>query len=175
MGTKNNPPPKFDCYAKAEPDEPMFVLLGRDPLASFLVGIWVAARREMGGDPEQLAEASACSDAMLRWAVSKGKADQIKEVCTALGRSSLRPAPPQRTIVDLELLDLVTAKIATILGLELSNVRAIYYPHIATVKVQLKGLLGKAIADNELSRAVLAATGLLPGGVYLDVETPRYL
>jgi hypothetical protein len=31
MGTKSNPGP-FDCYAKAEPDEPMFVLLARDPL-----------------------------------------------------------------------------------------------------------------------------------------------
>lgn len=29
MGTKNNPG-AFDCYANAEPDEPMFVLLGRD-------------------------------------------------------------------------------------------------------------------------------------------------
>ncbi|HAW11807.1 MAG TPA: aspartate decarboxylase, partial [Chloroflexi bacterium] len=30
MGTKNNPG-KFDCYDDAHPDEPMFVLLGRDP------------------------------------------------------------------------------------------------------------------------------------------------
>ena len=29
MGTKNNPG-KFDCYEHAKPDEPMFVLLGRD-------------------------------------------------------------------------------------------------------------------------------------------------
>lgn len=29
MGTKNNPG-EFDCYANAAPDEPMFILLGRD-------------------------------------------------------------------------------------------------------------------------------------------------
>ena len=43
MGTKNNPG-AFDCYANAEPDEPMFVLLGRDPLAPFLVSIWAKVR-----------------------------------------------------------------------------------------------------------------------------------
>ena len=36
MGTKNNPG-VFDCYANAEPDEPMFVLLGRDKDAATLV------------------------------------------------------------------------------------------------------------------------------------------
>jgi hypothetical protein len=30
MGTKNNPG-KFDCYEAALPDEPMFMLLARDP------------------------------------------------------------------------------------------------------------------------------------------------
>lgn len=39
MGTKNNPG-SFDCYEAAEPDEPMFVLLARDPLAAHLVAIW---------------------------------------------------------------------------------------------------------------------------------------
>ena len=34
MATKNNPG-KFDCYTNAEPDEPMFILLGRDPVARF--------------------------------------------------------------------------------------------------------------------------------------------
>lgn len=30
MGTKSNPT-QFDCYANALPDEPMFILLARDP------------------------------------------------------------------------------------------------------------------------------------------------
>jgi|SRR5882672_7618846 len=39
MGTKNNPG-RFDCHASAEPDEPLFTLLGRDRLAGHLVSIW---------------------------------------------------------------------------------------------------------------------------------------
>jgi hypothetical protein len=44
MGTKNNPG-KYDCYANALPDEPMFVLLARDPDFERLVNLW-ADRRE---------------------------------------------------------------------------------------------------------------------------------
>jgi hypothetical protein len=73
MGSRNNPG-KFDCYTKAEPDEPMFVLLGRDPLAAALVEFWVIARAErLGEDPEKIAEARACSEAMAAWARGKGK------------------------------------------------------------------------------------------------------
>lgn len=43
MGTKRNPG-EFDCYAAADIDEPMFVLLGRDPLAPAMVRIWAAIR-----------------------------------------------------------------------------------------------------------------------------------
>jgi hypothetical protein len=48
MGTKNNPG-KYDCFNKAEPDEPLFVLLGRDPQAAHLVSIWAKLR---SGDKE---------------------------------------------------------------------------------------------------------------------------
>lgn len=48
MGTKNNPG-KFDCYANAKPDEPMFVLLARDQMAAFLTSIWSKVR---AGDVE---------------------------------------------------------------------------------------------------------------------------
>ncbi len=43
MGTKNNPG-AYDCYANAEPDEPMFILLARDLTAEFLVAAWTAIR-----------------------------------------------------------------------------------------------------------------------------------
>jgi hypothetical protein len=43
MGTKNNPG-AYDCYANAEPDEPMFILLARDPSAPWLVKAWAALR-----------------------------------------------------------------------------------------------------------------------------------
>lgn len=39
MGAKNNPG-KFDCYAKAEPDEPIFTLRAKDPRAPFMVELW---------------------------------------------------------------------------------------------------------------------------------------
>lgn len=48
MGSKNNPG-KFDCYAKAEPDEPLFVLMGRDPMGGHLASIWSKLRQ---GDAE---------------------------------------------------------------------------------------------------------------------------
>lgn len=43
MGTKTHPG-QYDCYAKAQADEPMFVLLARDPLAALLVTLWCAIR-----------------------------------------------------------------------------------------------------------------------------------
>lgn len=43
MGTKANPG-KYDCYANALPDEPMFVLLARDPDFARLVNEWVKNR-----------------------------------------------------------------------------------------------------------------------------------
>jgi hypothetical protein len=54
MGTKNNPG-KFDCYANALPDEPMFVLLARDPDFARLVKKWAMRRLrdiECGERPE---------------------------------------------------------------------------------------------------------------------------
>lgn len=47
MGTKNNPG-EFDCYQAAEPDEPYFMLLARDPLAPILVGLWASIRATHG-------------------------------------------------------------------------------------------------------------------------------
>lgn len=43
MGTKNNPG-DYDCYANALPDEPMFIILGRDPDFSRLVNEWAQRR-----------------------------------------------------------------------------------------------------------------------------------
>lgn len=87
MGTKQNPG-RFDCYEAALPDEPMFVLLARDPLAPFLVSIWSAIRmndwekagvvfnamiERAGGayslvpDTDPAIEAMDCSQAMFAW------------------------------------------------------------------------------------------------------------
>lgn len=68
MGSKIAPG-AFDCYANAEPDEPMFVLLARDPDAPDLVRDWAAARslRDGPSDPKVL-EALECAESMERWA-----------------------------------------------------------------------------------------------------------
>lgn len=66
MGTKNNPG-EYDCYAIAEPDEPMFVLIARDRDASALVRQWARARQLRGEHPRKVAEAQRCADAMEAW------------------------------------------------------------------------------------------------------------
>jgi hypothetical protein len=71
MGTKNNPGP-FDCYANAEPDEPMFILLGRDKHAPLLVELWAALRALNGESPEKVKEALDCAEAMKSWRTWKG-------------------------------------------------------------------------------------------------------
>ena len=78
MSTKNNPG-SFDCFAKADPDEPMFVLLGRDPTASFMVELWARLRIAMGDNPrgEQILEAKAAAKALERWAAVLGKGKRI--------------------------------------------------------------------------------------------------
>jgi hypothetical protein len=70
MGTKSNPG-AWDCYANAEPDEPMFILLGRDPHAGAAVRKWAADREALieGGhkpetDRQMVEEARRCADAM---------------------------------------------------------------------------------------------------------------
>ena len=66
MGTKNNPG-AFDCYEKAGPDGPMFVLLARDTNAWPLVDAWADMAEDYGAKPEKVAEARACADAMREW------------------------------------------------------------------------------------------------------------
>jgi hypothetical protein len=82
MGSKQNPG-AFDCYSRAEPDEPMFVLLGRDPSASLMIEIWTALRREMNPNDDKLDEALACAEACLSWAHKKGKAAMVHAMAVA--------------------------------------------------------------------------------------------
>lgn len=85
MGTKRNPG-AYDCYERAEADEPLFTLIARDPLAADLVRLWhqlrvkdgVAAaevfaalmRKAKGldaGDSGKISEALACARSMDAW------------------------------------------------------------------------------------------------------------
>lgn len=72
MGTKNNPG-TFDCYANAGPDEPMFVLLGRDPAAGALVREWARWREAAGENPAKVEEARSCARSMDACAMARGK------------------------------------------------------------------------------------------------------
>ena len=72
MGTKNNPG-RFDCYQNAKPDEPMFVLLGRDKHAAGLVRLWALLRHAAGEDEAIVHEALQCAGAMDAWAFMLGK------------------------------------------------------------------------------------------------------
>jgi len=73
MGTKNNPG-QFDCYNNALPDEPMFVLLARDPTFYRLVRKWADYRHDdvMSGvrprdDMRMISEAYDCAVAGREW------------------------------------------------------------------------------------------------------------
>jgi hypothetical protein len=89
MGSKNNPG-KFDCFTAAEPDEPMFVLLGRDPTASFLVADWAELREKLGKtSAEKIAEARVCARNMGIWAATHGKEEQLRDVVRARSNGDL--------------------------------------------------------------------------------------
>jgi hypothetical protein len=73
MGSKNKPG-EFDCYANALPDEPMFILLGRDPSGPDLVNDWADIREaEIGSgkrpesDRAMVEEARQCATNMRLW------------------------------------------------------------------------------------------------------------
>ena len=66
MGSKNNPG-RFDCYANAAPDEPMFILLGRDRIGASLVAMWADARETLDETDPKIAEARECAGNMLAW------------------------------------------------------------------------------------------------------------
>ena len=72
MSTKNNPG-AYDCYANAEPDEPMFVLLARDELAPRIVAIWAMIR-----DGAPLSEVEIQVAGARRIAATKPPMDQAK-------------------------------------------------------------------------------------------------
>lgn len=77
MGNTKANPSKFNCYQKAEPDEPTFTLIGRDPLAAELVRDWADEFEELIGDDatdedrEKIAEARTCADAMREYSTRR--------------------------------------------------------------------------------------------------------
>jgi hypothetical protein len=72
MGTKAEPS-VYDCWAKAEDDEEMFILLGRDRHASALVRLWAEMREREGEDPMVVEEARECAERLEGQARTLGK------------------------------------------------------------------------------------------------------
>lgn len=73
MGTKNDPG-ITNCYAKAELDEPIFTLLGRDPAAPAAIERWADIRKRMiwsgkkpRSDMAMVQEAEDVAIAMRAW------------------------------------------------------------------------------------------------------------
>lgn len=70
MGTRENPG-RFDGYGKAESNEPVFTLIGRDPAAPKLIRDWVNLHRDAKTDGTQLMEALAVADAMDKYRMER--------------------------------------------------------------------------------------------------------
>lgn len=105
MGSRNNPG-VYDCFSKAHPDEPTFVLLGRDPQAPGLVRTWAKIRLGQGESAAKIAEALRCAKAMEAWAdaehIAAGKmpesiehVDEVVRPDTATALANLRHAYAQ--------------------------------------------------------------------------------
>jgi len=85
MGTKLKPA-RFDCYANALPDEPMFILLARDASASGVVKLWAMERlceisqgRRPESDRPMVEEARQCAKDMAEWrSTNYGKWRNVK-------------------------------------------------------------------------------------------------
>ena len=90
MGTKLKPG-KFDCYANAEPDEPMFVLLARDKHAPVLVWLWSLLRETEGESPEKVQEAVDCASAMVDYQRKHGRLTANAAQCLVTAIKELIP------------------------------------------------------------------------------------
>lgn len=77
MGTKEAPG-AFDCYDKAEPGEPVFTLLARDPIAPALIDAWAAAAEARGEPAEKVAEARRCAWLFRDWRKTNRKPGDSK-------------------------------------------------------------------------------------------------
>lgn len=71
MGTKNKPG-EYDCLAKVDPNEPIFVLRAKDRLAPVLVRLWAQLALLCGCKLKKCSEAVDCARDMDDWARRHG-------------------------------------------------------------------------------------------------------
>ena len=106
MATKTSPG-EFDCYGKAEPDEPLFTLRAKDPLAPVLVRLWVELRAmtrpvdEIADEGQQTrerrkqAEAESCAEQMEMW--HEDHLQRMNDEAAAGPTAAVPPAGAERT------------------------------------------------------------------------------
>ena len=72
MSTKKSPG-KYDCYAAAQDDEPIFVLLGRDPFVAQLIRLWAYATLASGADIDKAESALFIAAECETWCQLEGR------------------------------------------------------------------------------------------------------
>lgn len=95
MSTKTNPG-EFNCYENADPDEEMFILLGRDRHAAALVRIWAELREKEGEAAAVVQEARECADRLEAYARNMGKPVLSLEALRSFFAVQVRGQRPQR-------------------------------------------------------------------------------
>jgi hypothetical protein len=92
MSTKDDPS-QFDAYAKAEADEPVFTLLGRDPMAPSLIEAWAYLRSGQIGAAEiafrQAMDAATHVQPQMPGEAQIRSAFEVAEECRTWMRSKL--------------------------------------------------------------------------------------
>ena len=106
MATKTSPG-EFDCYGKAEPDEPLFTLRAKDPLAPVLVRLWVELRAmtrpideiadegQKAREKRKQAEATDCAEQMESW--YEDHLQRMNEETGSAPTTTVPPAGAERT------------------------------------------------------------------------------
>lgn len=94
MPTKQNPG-AFDCYKAALPDEPIFVILGRDPAGPATLEYWAAQRIKMGK--------TVADDDKDRLRVAFDEAKEMQEWRDRMMDASVEGIPPWRLPVHFPL------------------------------------------------------------------------
>lgn len=87
MSTKNNPNGLDNCYDRADPDEELFTLLGRDRHGSALVHLWALMREKEGEELTVVAEARGCAERMAAEAQRRGKSVLTLDTLLSLAAS----------------------------------------------------------------------------------------
>lgn len=153
MATKNNPG-KYDCYENADPDEPMFILLGRDPDGPRLVDEWANARENRGYNPEKVAEARQCAESMRQWLAKIGRTETamraIAEKAAENWLADNQPAP-DTVQVPVDTMDDIIDELGWLVGYRKK------YSEVETFRVRTEKLI-------ERLRALIAANGGKEGG-----------